>query len=354
MAPSYALVVFVVLVLVVLVLELTAVLVIQRLVASVRAAGTRRRMRHLAPHVHAAVMGDGDVGSLGGRLTRGDRAIVREMLLHLALDLGPVERGTIAMVYERLGLLDQELRDLRHGSVSGRVTAATNLGLLGGSEVLPALVQALDDVRAEVRLAAVRSVGEIGGPVGLRALVLRLGDVDPNVGECAFGFLAETGHPDLAADLIRFVRTTGSAEGRRRVLSLIGSMKADAYEHISDVLGSGDEETRIAAVRAAATLGDPRFYAVLVSLLDDPRLDVGCQAARGLGRLGSAEAVPPLVRVLRETRSWWLRLHAAAALDELGAAGREALNGALEDADARVRDCARYVVEGGNAVAAVR
>lgn len=354
MTPSYPLVVFVVLLLVVLALELTALLVIQRLVASFRAARARRRRQHLAPHVHAAVMGDGDVGSLGGRMTRSDRAIVREMLLHLALDLGAGERGTIAVVYQRLGLLDEELRGLQRGSVAGRVTAATNLGLLSGSKALPALVKALEDVRAEVRLAAVRSVGEIGGPVALRALVLRLGDIDPNVGECAYGVLAETGHPDLAADLIRFVRTTGSAEGRRRVLHLIGSMKADAYEHISDVLGSGDDETRIAAVRAAATIGDPRFYAVLVSLLDDSRLDVRCEAARGLGRLGSAEAVRPLVKVLHETRSWWLRLHAGAALEELGAAGREALHGALGDADARVRDCAQYVVAGGNAVAVVR
>jgi HEAT repeat protein len=299
-------------------------------------------------------MGDGDVGSLGGRMTRSDRAIVREMLLHLALDLRTEERGTIAVVYQRLGLLDEELRGLRRGSVSGRATAASNLGLLSASEALPALVQALDDPRAEVRLAAVRSMGEIGGLVALRALVPRLGDIDPAVGQCAYGVLAESGHPDLAADLITLGHTTGSAEGRRRALHLIGSLKADAYEDISTALGAQDDETRIVAVRAAATIGDPRFYASLVSLLDDPRLEVGCQAARGLGRLGSAEAVRPLVKVLRDTRSWWLRLHAAAALDELGAAGREALNGALGDADIEVRDCARYVVEGGNAVTAVR
>jgi HEAT repeat protein len=131
-------------------------------------------------------------------------------------------------------------------------------------------------------------------------------------------------------------------------------MKAEAYEHIADVLATGDDDARFAAVRAAATLADSRFYAVLVSLLEGPRLDMGCEAARGLGRIGSVEAVPPLVKVLRETRSWWLRLHAAAALDELGAAGREALQGALGGTNAEARDCARYVLAGGNAVAAVR
>ncbi|HYE93324.1 MAG TPA: HEAT repeat domain-containing protein [Terriglobales bacterium] len=354
MTPPYAGAVFVALLLVVLVAELTVLLVIQRLVASLRNARTARRMRRVAPSVHAAVLAEGDVGPLGARLTRGDRPVVREMLLHLALDLGGAERRTIAALYRRLGLLDDELRALEHGRAARRAAAAASLGLVGGAAACPPLIRALEDRRPRVRLAAVRSLGEIGGLAALRALVPRLGDADGAVGQCACAVLAESGGPELAPDVLAFARATASADGRRRALGLIALLEADAYEEISAALASPDGDMRTAATRAAASAGDPRFYARLVGLLGDPNVDVGCQAARGLGRLGSADAIPALAAVLRATRSWWLRLHVAAALDELGGAGRGALRAALGDAQGPVRDCARYVIDGGNAMAAAR
>jgi HEAT repeat protein len=78
----------------------------------------------------------------------------------------------------------------------------------------------------------------------------------------------------------------------------------------------------------------------LVPLLDDPDIDVRREAARGLGRLGSAEALAPLRRALRDPNSF-VRRWAADALGQLrDPAARDDLRAALADPTALVAQAA--------------
>jgi HEAT repeat protein len=70
---------------------------------------------------------------------------------------------------------------------------------------------------------------------------------------------------------------------------------------------------------------------------------VRAQAARALGAVGVAEAVPELTRALSD-RSWWVRFRAALALAQLGDAGRSVLRAARELPDRYAGDMAAMVI----------
>ncbi len=55
----------------------------------------------------------------------------------------------------------------------------------------------------------------------------------------------------------------------------------------------------------------------IIRRLDDPDVEVREEAARALGRIGSAEAVEPLIRHLRDGHST-IRPYAARALGRIG------------------------------------
>src|SRR5207253_1395894 len=92
-------------------------------------------------------------------------------------------------------------------------------------------------------------------------------------------------------------------------------------------------EIRGAATYALAEVADPASSAALIDLLRTRRKDedtfARSEAARGLGRIGAATAVAPLVAALTQDKSHSVRREAAIALGLLAskqdAAAMEAL-----------------------------
>ena len=89
--------------------------------------------------------------------------------------------------------------------------------------------------------------------------------------------------------------------------------------------------------------------AVFHRLLNDPKWEVRCQAAKGLTEFGSPESVPFLEKSLHD-QQWWVRFYAATALSEAGSRGEEILKRALADPDPPVRSMARYLLERGSTI----
>ncbi len=319
-------------------------LILQREVATVAGAYARRREAALTPLLHRA-LGDPDaLLPLRLALRRGDRRILRDALLRLAVDLRGEEAARIARLFRDLGLLDAELRGLRSWRRERRAEAAVNLGSLRVSGVVQALLPALADRDVHVRMAAVRALGEVGTQEALASLIPVLGDRSPMVARQAQDILAERGRK-VAREIRAYVRATGHRAGRLAAVELLGWHRTpEATRLLLDLARDPDPELRARATRAAAAIGDPRFLDLFHALCADPAVEVRCHAARGLGLLGSAESVPRLLPLLAD-REWWVRYHAAAALAALGPAGQRALEQARADADPRVHEMARYVLE---------
>jgi len=320
-------------------------LLLQREVMTVLAAYTRRREAALTPLIHRALGDAASVSALRHALRPGDGWIVRQILLHLALDLRGEEAVRIARLFRELGLLDFELGRLRSRFRSRRVAAAATLGVLRVPGTCRALRQALADRHPRGRIAAVRALGDLATREALGALIPSLGDPSAPVARQAQDILAERGQ--RVAPEIRTYLGSGAANrrGRLAAVELLGWHRApEAAPQLLELLGHADPEMRVKAVKAASAIGDPRFLAIFHGLTADPAWETRCHAARGLGLLGSPDSVPRL-RPLLGDRHWWVRYHAAVALAELGAEGKTALEEARGDPDARAHEMARYILE---------
>lgn len=340
----YEVALWLVLVLAVGVLVLFAFLLLQREAGTLAARYRSRREAALTPLVHEALSDPSAILQLRLALRRFDHLVIREMLLHLALDLRGEESARIARLFRDLGLLDLEIARLRSWWRRRRAAAAANLGTLRVPGTFRALVPALQDRDLHVRMAVVRALGDLGTQEALAALVPMLGDPSPAVARQAQDILAERGRK-VAREIRAYVRHTGNRPGRLAAVELLGWHRApEAARLLLDLMREPDPEMRVHAARAAAAIGDPRFLEPFHGLLADPSWEVRGHAARGLGLLGSPDSVSRLCPLLRD-RYWWVRYHAAVALAELGAEGKSALEEARGDPDPRVHEMARYILE---------
>jgi HEAT repeat protein len=345
-APTYRLVLLLVASMGALVALVFVVLMVQRVIASLVIAHVRRREATLSPLLLPALENEKALRALRRALRPLDRLVLRRMLLRLALDLRGDESRAIADLYRDLGLLDDELRALGAWRAGRRATAASNLATLRMPRVQRQLVRALDDPDRAVRVALIRAIGEVGDQPALVALIPRLGDRSPTVVRQVEQVLIERGR-EIVPEIVAYAESTRAMHGRRAAVEVLGLLRAPlAADLLLGLVRDPDRELRTQAVKAAATIGDPRFLPAFHELLTDPSWQVRCQAAKGLGTLGSPASVAGLRAALADGH-WWVRFYAAVALAELGQVGHTALQAALADPEPTVRDMARYLVERG-------
>ncbi|XYI00635.1 HEAT repeat domain-containing protein [Sorangium sp. So ce1128] len=236
--------------------------------------------------------------------------------------------------------------------------AARAAGKLGAA-VDAALLEALDDESADVRLRAAVSLSRVAGPGSARALLQRLtvaAEQDRGaLGIALSGALSRAGDgkgatdannakdpsdPDLVRDVAAAVASAPDA-ARDALLEGLGRMPGQA---------AGAALARMAATApiddrrkiAEALAGHPEASAALRKLAGDPDPGVRASAIWSLGAVGAADALPLLPPLLRDP-------DAAVAGNAAGAIGRiagragqparaaAALCGALSDARPYVR-----------------
>jgi HEAT repeat protein len=345
-APAYSLVLLVVAAMGALVASTFVLMIVQRGGAALLAAHVRRREAALSPLLYRALEATEALPELRRALRGFDRAVLRRMLLRLALDLRGDEAHAIADLYRELGLLDAELRALGAWRARRRAAAAANLATLRMPGIQHQLVRALDDPDHTVLIALIRAIGEIGDRHALVALIRRLGERSPTVVRQVEQVLIDRGR-EVVPEIVAYAETSLKLRGRRAAVEVLGLLRAPlAADLLLGLVRHPDRELRIRAVKAAAAIGDPRFLDAFHELLADPIWEVRCQAAKGLGSLGSPTSVP-LLRATLGDGSWWVRFYAAVALAELGESGHAALQAAVTDPEPTVRDMARYLVERG-------
>jgi HEAT repeat protein len=331
---------------------LAVLILIQRSIAMLIRIRASRREPILTRLVYRAVHESSADVSDFHRLGRFDRKLVRSILLGLALDLRGETAEAIAALYRELGFLESDFAQLQSGRATARATAAGNLGLIHSPGAVPALLEAFNDPDVRVRQAAVWAVGQVGGQAALHALVRLLGDPSRAVAHRALEVLASRG-PEVVSAILAYAANTRSRGGRLAAIELLGLLRiGSASPLLLEFMRSPDPEIRVKSVKAAAAIGDPRFLEAMHQRLEDSSWVVRCQAAKGLSHLGSPASVPLLSTALRD-RHWWVRFYAATALSGCGPEGETALNSALEDPNASVREMARYLLERGDLVPAL-
>jgi HEAT repeat protein len=300
-------------------------------------------------------------------------------LVPLLQDRDEGVRKAAADAVGQIGVLPEAAADtLTEGLASAdnvvRSRTAEALGDIGGAaaETAPALVEAAGDDNDRVRASAVEALGKIGeaaAEVAVPRLVRALKDPDNWVSALAAEALGEMGagadeavpalvrslgHPNqlVRANAAEALGKLGAAAapavpaleraardedggvrvGAVRALGAIGRPTPESVRTVRTALGDAEPQARAAAAEAFGSWGeaDEATRADLVALLEDANDEVKARTARVLPKLAgpTPAVVDGLTRRLAEDDSDWVRVEAARALGQLGAAAAPA-GGAL-------------------------
>ncbi len=206
-------------------------------------------------------------------------------------------------------------------------------GQLRVTEVGPKLLPLLESKDQRLRMAAITATGRVNPEGAVAALGKALGATDVNEKLVTSVALGATGSPaaltTLVSQLSHFHPKVKSAAAR--ALGALGDKRAteplavllaepevrwpakkaasDALGKIGDpdgapmlllMLGHAETAVRTAAITALGAMGDQRAVAALGLLMRQEELSLACATA--LGRIKHADALPALIRVLKERR----------------------------------------------------
>ena len=114
--------------------------------------------------------------------------------------------------------------------------------------------------------------------------------------------------------------------------------KKIVIETLCRLTTTGDEVDRCYASRTLGVLGDANAIPTLVKCLRDDDIDVSMDAAYALGRIGNADAIPPLLESLKHDPNGEVKISVVDALGKIG--GQEIIPPLLEIAKSCPNDMA--------------
>jgi HEAT repeat protein len=257
---------------------------------AVRSSRRRRRDRLVAAIKPDLIrLADSADESAMRRLVRLDArhwAAVAPVAAGLLGTLSGESRTALVDLFERRGIAERALRDLRRRSAVKRAQAAETLGDLGRRSAVDPLCRLLQDHDEAVRLVAARSLGRIGDAAAARPLLELLG--------------AGRGAPEhiVAQALLR--------------------LGPDAVPALVEGAAARDARVRGIALEALGRLGGYDAIGIIIAALaGDESLSVRIHAAQALGRLALPMATRPLIEATRSDEPT-MRLAAVCALRALG------------------------------------
>jgi HEAT repeat protein len=184
----------------------------------------------------------------------------------------------------------------------GRVRAALALGQIGGEAAVEALIEALQDRRAIVRVAAATALQELNDKRAIDPLrKLAKTDKSPGVRRAAVGALAEIEADDAVEVLIDAL---GDKDETVRKSALSRLSYDERYKGDKRVVGAfikalqTDPSPWVRADAALGMLNDPRAVPALIEALNEENFSIRINAARALGGIGDRRAVEPLAKIL--------------------------------------------------------
>ena len=271
--------------------------------------------------------------------------------------------------FKRAALIGVLVKALEDDDVLVRSRAARGLGNVRDRRATEPLKRALGDVDKGVRLEAVVSLrllyaGEarvgrdndrrlpandalpLYAPEIRDALLGALGDEVAMVRLLALEGLTERGAPVLVAPVMALLNDPDGSVQVRAIDHLSGAKELPSLEPIRRVLKDGHYRARERAARLLGIRRDRQSFSTLVACLGEYR-NMACAAVEGLRHFG-AEAIAPLTGALRHADGDVRRRAAEALLGMRLPEAQAVIVRALEDEDAGVRDAAAYAVSRGS------
>ena len=241
-----------------------------------------------------------------------------------------------------------------------RAAAAAALGKTGDPQAVEPLIVALKDKTIEVVKNALASLGEIGDPRAVAPLVE--GVMEGRWGQCPDKALAALGSAAVGP-LIQCVRD-GRGSSRECCMKSLASSGGQALEPLRATMKDPEQTIRARVIEVLGGIKDPQAAEALIAALGDESIKVGLTAVAALGGCGDPRAVVALAAILGDGKdpgvvlnfdeqgqvidtvspeqlaaglAGPMKVAAARALGQIGAAAVEPLLKALEGGSGLVR-----------------
>ncbi len=230
---------------------------------------------------------------------------------------GAEVRGRVVQLLEQEGLVDGYIMALRGKDVEQKKAAVRKLAMLGSTQAVMPLVEAIADKNEEVRLLAagalkrIKDPAGIGplikalkepmkwlpariaevlvalGPLAVPALLAALHDPDPEYKSYIIEILGEIGDRGCLSRLVEVMQDENAAV-RVKAVAAMGNFGGDVVEPLLAALMDSDKKVRSQTVLALRRIADPAAAAGLAGATGDPDKFVRTNAVEALGRLGDA------------------------------------------------------------------
>ncbi len=188
------------------------------------------------------------------------------------------------------------LQQLKSSNWQMRAEAAARLQASNQRKGVPALIRALDDDNARVRLAVINALAAFAHPAATEPLARALAGLSRRPKE---------------------TRTGSESAEYEALAAALGALQGAAVPALLRILDSDEREARRWAARALGLTRDARAIEPLVKRLADNRSEARKAAALALGEIGDAQAIEPLIKTLAN-RDQETRRAAAVALGTIG------------------------------------
>ncbi len=197
-----------------------------------------------------------------------------------------------------LAILSETLRSENPDRV---VAALQFLESFQSDDATRAIAALLDHPDPYVRATAVSALGRQAGTNVVERLAPLLEDPNPRVRANAIEALAAAKDPALVERLRPLLQDPSMRARVNTVITLTAiqgvSAALERMPLIRD-LARGDRTARSRATYVLGRLPLEQSMDLLAELLNDPEIQIRCEAARALGRIGSPRAIPPLIEAL--------------------------------------------------------
>jgi HEAT repeat protein len=200
-----------------------------------------------------------------------------------------------------------------------RVIAAIQLlETFGSQDAAEAVASLLEHPDARVRATATSALGRLAGEKYADRFPPLLNDPDARVRSNAVEALTASRDPHLVDKLGPLLQDPSIRARVNTILTIAaiqGTSSALEWMPVIQELARGDTQARSTATYALGRLPLTQSEDLLCQLLKDPELEIRCEAAQALGRIGTPRVIPALVEALAGQAE--LRRHARKSLGKI-------------------------------------
>lgn len=301
------------------------------------------RRRRFEPHVLNLLLEPSNIGPIRDAVRNREKRTVKRILLQQSEELKGEDKNHMTLVFEQLGYVREEIKNLGSRRWWRRLEAAVNLGNMQSYESVEPLIRAVSDPIEDVRLAAVRSLGQLGETQGLAILLDAIEDEDLWTGSRIMEILIGMGS-EIEPEIVSRLSPTNGVRSRKLHAELSGHLRIfQAIEPLINLATDEDVEVRRVVAEALGRLGHYSSVEILLALAKDECASVRAEAVTALGGLGAINVVEHVVSTLSDI-DWQVRRNAAASLSMLGEEGERALKTASDSGDPNTQQAASHVL----------